>query len=128
MYPNGLFGLDALRVLISPIAIFGIVFFILYLRNDRIKAGRAVLLLLAIGVFAVLGAKLFSLHVRGWELYEPLSSELRGGLRYPGALLGMILVGPLLKRSFPRCTGNNRLLLFRTGTVQLFYERLLHRA
>ena len=98
MYPNGLFGLDALRVLISPIAIFGIVFFILYLRNDHIRAGRAVLLLLAIGVFALLGAKLFSLHVRGWEVYEPLSSELRGGLRYPGALLGMILVGPLLKR------------------------------
>ena len=65
MYPNGLFGLDALRVLISPIAIFGIIFFILYLRNDHIRAGRAVLLLLAIGVFALLGAKLFSLHVRG---------------------------------------------------------------
>ena len=98
MYPSGLFGLDALRVLISPIAIFGIVFFILYLRNDHIKAGRAMLLLLAMGVFAILGAKLFSLHVRGWEVYEPLSSELRGGLRYPGALLAMILAGPLLKR------------------------------
>ncbi|MDG2045733.1 MAG: prolipoprotein diacylglyceryl transferase [Halioglobus sp.] len=98
MYPNGFFGLDALRVLISPIAIFGIIFFILYLRNDYIKAGRAILLLLAMGVFAVLGAKLFSLHVRGWEVYQPLSSELRGGLRYPGALLAMILVGPLLKR------------------------------
>ncbi len=98
MYPNGLFGLDALRVMISPIAIFGIIFFILYLRNDHIKAGRAIILLLSIGVFAVLGAKLFSLHVRDWEVYQPLSSELRGGLRYPGALLAMILFGPLLKR------------------------------
>ena len=98
MYPNGLFGLDALRVLISPIAIFGMAFFILYLRNDGIRAGRAVLLLLSMAVVALLGAKLFSLQVRGWELYRPLSAELRGGLRYPGALLAMLLIGPLLKR------------------------------
>ena len=38
------------------------------------------------------------LYVRGWELYQPLSSELRSGLRYPGALLAMALIGPLLKR------------------------------
>jgi len=99
MYPNGLFGIDALRILISPIAIFGILFFVLYLRQDGIRTLRATLLLLAIGVFALLGAKLFSLHVRGWELYDPLYSELRGGLRYPGALIAMLLLGPLLKRA-----------------------------
>lgn len=98
MYPNGLWGLDWLRVLISPIAIFGIAFFVLYLRKDGIRVGRAIVLLLSIAVVALLGAKLFSLQVRGWELYEPLSSELRGGLRYPGALLAMVLIGPLLKR------------------------------
>jgi hypothetical protein len=79
MYPNGLFGLDALRVMISPIAIFGTVFFILYLRNDHVKAGRAALLLVVMGIFSLLGAKLFSLYVRDWEVFEPLSSELRGG-------------------------------------------------
>jgi prolipoprotein diacylglyceryltransferase len=98
MYPEGLFGLDWLRVLITPIAIFGITFFILYLRSDGIRVGRAVVLLLSIAVVAFLGAKLFSLQTRGWELYRPLTSELRGGLRYPGALLAMILIGPLLKR------------------------------
>lgn len=98
MYPKGLFGLDALTALLSPIAIFGMIFFIFYLRNDGIKASRAVLLLLGIAVISLIGAKLFSLQVRGWELYDPLSHELRGGLRYPGALLAMILVGPLLKR------------------------------
>lgn len=97
MYPNGLFGFDALRLLISPIAIFGIAFFILYLRQDGIRAGRAVVLLLLIAVVALLGAKLFSLHVRGWELYQPLSAEWRGGLRYPGALIAMVLLAPLLK-------------------------------
>jgi prolipoprotein diacylglyceryltransferase len=97
MYPDGLFGLDWLRVLISPIAIFGTAFFILYLRNDGIRAGRAIILLLALAFVALLGAKLFSLQVRGWELYQPLAQELRGGLRYPGALLAMILLGPLLK-------------------------------
>jgi prolipoprotein diacylglyceryltransferase len=98
MYPAGMFGLDALRLMISPIAVFGIVFFVLYLRNDHIRTGRAVGLLIAIAVVALLGAKAFSLHVRGWELYQPLANELRSGLRYPGALLGMILLGPLLKR------------------------------
>ena len=82
----------------SPIAIFGIVFFLLYLRNEGIRAGRAIILLLSLAFVALLGAKLFSLQVRGWELYQPLSYELRGGLRYPGALLAMILLGPLLKR------------------------------
>lgn len=97
MYPQGLFGLDWLRVLITPVAIFGITFFILYLRNEGVRVGRAIVLLLAIAAVALLGAKLFSLHVRGWELYNPVSHELRGGLRYPGALIAMVLLGPLLK-------------------------------
>jgi len=97
MDPNGLLGLDWLRVLISPIAIFGMTFFILYLRSEGIRAGRAIILLLALAFVALLGAKLFSLQVRGWEVYQPLAQELRGGLRYPGALLAMMLLGPILK-------------------------------
>ena len=97
MDPNGLFGIDWLRVLISPIAIFGMTFFILYLRSEGIRAGRAIILLLALAFVALLGAKLFSLQVRGWEVYQPLAQELRGGLRYPGALLAMMLLGPILK-------------------------------
>jgi len=98
MYPDGLFGLDWLRVLITPIAIFGITFFVLYLRFDGVRTGRAIVLLLAIAAVALLGAKAFSLYTRGWELYRPLSAELRGGLRYPGALLAMVVLSPLLKR------------------------------
>lgn len=98
MYPAGLFGFDALRLLISPIAIFGILFFILYLRQEGIRSGRAVVLLLLIAVVAFLGAKLFSLYVRGWQPYQPLSAEWRGGLRYPGALIAMVVLAPLLKR------------------------------
>ncbi len=98
MYPQGLFGIEALQLLILPIAIFGMLFFILYLRQDGIHAGRAVGLLLLLAIAGFLGAKLFSLYVRGWELYQPLFQELRGGLRYPGALLAMVLLGPLLKR------------------------------
>jgi phosphatidylglycerol:prolipoprotein diacylglycerol transferase len=99
MYPNGLFGLEALQLLITPIAIFGILFFILYLRQEGIPAARTVILLLSICVIAFAGAKLFSLYVRDWQLYFPLSAELRGGLRYPGALLAIVLLGPLLKRA-----------------------------
>lgn len=98
MYPSGLFGLDWLRALILPIAMFGISFFVLYLRGEGMRVGRSVLLLVTIGFFALLGAKLFSLYVRDWQVFQPLSAELRGGLRYPGALLAMMLAGPLLKR------------------------------
>lgn len=98
MYPHGVFGLEALQLLLAPIAMFGITFFILYLRQEGIRAARTVVLLLAICTVALAGAKVFSLYVRGWELYEPLTAELRGGLRYPGALLAIVLLGPLLKR------------------------------
>tara|TARA_R110002124_G_scaffold91500_2_gene232856 strand:- start:5338 stop:6135 length:798 start_codon:yes stop_codon:yes gene_type:complete len=98
MYPQGLFGIEALQLLILPIAVFGMLFFILYLRQDGVRVARTVVLLLLLGVVGFLGAKVFSLYVRGWELYQPLSQELRGGLRYPGALLAMALLGPLLKR------------------------------
>lgn len=98
MYPQGFFGIEALQLLISPITIFCNVFFILYLRQEGIRPSRAVALLLVMAVVAFLGAKLFSLYVRDWELYTPLSGELRGGLRYPGALISMALIGPLLKR------------------------------
>lgn len=97
MHPEGLFGLDWLRVMILPIAIFGIAFFVFYLRFDNVRTGRALLLLVLIVIVALLGAKLFSLHTRGWEM-RSLSQELRGGLRYPGAAMAMVLVGPLLKR------------------------------
>lgn len=97
MYPAGLFGLDWLRVLITPIAIFGITFFVLYIRNEGARAGRAVLLLICIAIVGLLGAKVFSLWTRGWEL-RSLSAELSGGLRYPGAMIGIILMSPLLKR------------------------------
>ncbi len=97
MFPAGLFGIDSLRLLLGPIAFFGIFFFVRYLRFDGIRTGRAVALLLALGLVALLGAKLFSLFVRGWEVYEPIAHELRGGWRYPGALLAMAIGGPLLK-------------------------------
>lgn len=97
MYPDGLFGLDSLRLLISPIAIACNVFLILYLRREGVNAWRVVLLLLLAGIAALLGAKLFSLLVRGWQLYQPLSHELRGGWRYPGALLALLVALPLFK-------------------------------
>jgi len=98
MYPQGLFGIDALRLLLTPVALFGITFFVLYLRQDGIRAVRTVLLLLAICLVALFGAKLFSLYVRDWQLYQPLAGELRGGWRYPGALLAIIALTPLLRR------------------------------
>jgi len=98
MHPQGFWGLDALGFLITPIALFGITFFVLYLRQDGVRTGRTILLLLCICLLGLAGAKLFSLHVRGWQLYSPLWAELRGGLRYPGALIAIVLLGPLLQR------------------------------
>ncbi len=97
MNPEGLFGLDWLRVMILPIAVFGIAFFVAYLRFDNVSTLRSLALLILIAIVALLGAKLFSLHTRGWEV-RSLTQELRGGLRYPGAALAMVLIGPLLTR------------------------------
>ncbi len=97
MYPAGLFGLDWLRVLITPIGIFGITFFVLYVRHDGARAGRVIMLMLMIAIVGLLGAKVFSLWTRGWE-WRSLSAELSGGLRYPGAMIAIVLLSPLLKR------------------------------
>ena len=97
MYPEGLFGLDWLRVTILPVALFGIAFFTLYLRLDGVRVWRAIMLMVSVAIIALLGAKLFSLYTRGWDI-RPLSQELRGGLRYPGAALAIVLLGPFLKR------------------------------
>ena len=97
MYPEGLFGLDWLRATILPVALFGIVFFTLYLRLDGVRVWRAVVLMISIAIIALLGAKLFSLYTREWDI-RSWSQELRGGLRYPGAALAIVLLGPFLKR------------------------------
>ena len=98
MYPEGMFGLEGLRLLLIPIGILCTLFLILYLRRDGAPAGRLLLLQLLAGLVALAGAKVFSLWVRDWQLFEPLTSELRGGWRYPGALIALALLVPPIKR------------------------------
>lgn len=98
MYPEGLFGLDALRLMLSPIGILCTLFLVLYMRREGVPPGRLILLQLLAGLVALAGAKVFSLWVRDWQWYEPLSGELRGGWRYPGALIALALMVPLIKR------------------------------
>lgn len=98
MYPEGLFGLDALRLMLVPVGVICTAFLVLYLRREGIPTGRLILLQVLVGMVALAGAKVFSLWVRDWQLYEPLSGELRGGWRYPGALIAFLLLVPLIQR------------------------------
>ena len=137
MYPNGLFGLDALRVVISPIAIFGTVFFILYLRNYHVKAGRTALLLVVMGIFFPVGRKsIFAVRARlgglratlqriTWRIALSWSSIEHD--YYRPAIKTMAFARPA-PAAFPRCTSNHGVPLSCTHAIQLFYERLLHGA
>ena len=84
MYPAGLFGYDWLRILISPIAVFGIVFFTFYLRNEGVRAGRAIALQLLIGLVALTAtenaAAISLLGSCGWH-EVPTNSTRRGFAR-----------------------------------------------
>lgn len=78
--------------------IFGILFLAWYLRNEDAGILRLIVLQLLMAVVALLGAKLFSLALRDWQLMAPLTHEIRGGWRYPGAILALLVATPWLVR------------------------------
>jgi phosphatidylglycerol:prolipoprotein diacylglycerol transferase len=65
--------------------------------GEGLSSQRLLVMHLALIVLAILGAKLFSLHVRGWQ-FNSFSDELEGGWRHPGVVLALVIFTPLLKR------------------------------
>lgn len=78
--------------------ILGVLFLTWYLRNEDVSTLRLIALQLLIAVVALLGAKVFSLALRDWQLMTPLIYELKGGWRFPGAVIALIFFAPLIIR------------------------------
>jgi phosphatidylglycerol:prolipoprotein diacylglycerol transferase len=98
MYPHPVLGLDPFLVVLVVISVFGTLQFFYLLRDSGYSIRELLLLQLSILISTLIGAKLFSLYVRGWELFPSLKHEIAAGWRYPGAVLGLFILMPLLKR------------------------------
>lgn len=97
MYPQGFLGIDSYRlVMLLACFLCTALMFRLMSRND-VSPWRLLLLQLLIVGVSLAGGKLFSLYVRDWQVNAFLV-ELRTGWRYPGALIAMVIFGPLFKR------------------------------
>ncbi len=98
MYPHPVFGLDPFLVVLIFISIFGTLQFFYLLRDSGYTVKQLLLLQLSIVLSTLIGAKLFSLYIRGWEPFPSLQHEIVSGWRYPGAIIGLFVLMPLLKR------------------------------
>ncbi len=96
--------------LIPLIVLIGIGFMIWQLRDEDTSPAAIIWMQICFGIIGLLGAKAFSLYVRDWQLLEPASLELSTGWRYPGALIAIIVLLPLLRR----------LILPRVATLRYF--------
>ena len=96
--------------LIPLIVLIGIGFMIWLLRDEDTSPPAIIWMQICFGIVGLLGAKAFSLYVRDWQLLEPASLELSTGWRYPGALIAMVVLLPLLRR----------LILPRVATLRYF--------
>jgi len=81
-------------------AVIPVTYIIVALRREGVAAGPVIWTLLSLVVVALLGAKVFSLATRGWPQQLWSLSELNGGLRFSGGIIGVVIVMPLLKRLF----------------------------
>jgi len=97
MHPHEIFGLDSFHwflLIVVPLSV-------VYLGRELSRAGfsysRFFLLQTALFAVCIAGAKLFSLWLRDWQWHGP-DYELFSGWRYPGAIIGLLLIGPILMR------------------------------
>jgi prolipoprotein diacylglyceryltransferase len=98
MYPHPILGLDPFLVVLIVISVVGTLQFFYLLRDSGYSIREWLLLQLSILVSGLIGAKLFSLHIRGWHPFPVLQHEIVSGWRYPGAIIGVFLLMPLFKR------------------------------
>ncbi len=98
MYPQGLFGLNPFQLWLPISTIVFTTLIVTLLRRENQPLWPLLLLQLSIGIVALLGAKLFSLAVRNWQLYPNIIDELANGWRYPGIVIAFVLLGPVVKK------------------------------
>ena len=98
MFPDGLFGIDPMALVLPLVVLFGTTMQIWLLRYEGIPVLRLLLLQTVVVLIGLMGAKLFSLYVRDWQAYELLQYELRSGWRYPGGVLAIVVFVPFAKK------------------------------
>jgi phosphatidylglycerol:prolipoprotein diacylglycerol transferase len=96
MFPL-IWGVEPLIVLLPFIVVACLYVLNFLLANEGVSPQRLLFMHLSLIVVAIFGAKLFSLHVRGWQ-FNSLAAELEGGWRHPGVILALVIFTPLLKR------------------------------
>ncbi|WP_159931080.1 prolipoprotein diacylglyceryl transferase family protein [Oceanicoccus sp. KOV_DT_Chl] len=102
MNPEGIFGLSNNLVVISTALVLHIVIFYQLLKADSVSVRPVLAFFLLMSIVNFMGAKVFSLYFRDWQLMTPLSREFISGWRHPGALITTVIFGPLLlKKCFP---------------------------
>lgn len=86
-------------------------------RRAGYSPSRVFLYLVALGLAAGLGAKLFSILERG--PFPVAGDELTGGFRYPGGVVALLVAAPLLRFLLPRGLAFPRFLDFMAPGVAL---------
>jgi phosphatidylglycerol:prolipoprotein diacylglycerol transferase len=98
MHPH-LFGYEVYRPILALSVLVLIALLLVGVRRDGHPLRPVLVYLLLVGVAGLLGAKAFSILFHAG--LRPLATELRGGLRFPGALLGVLASGWLLRGMLP---------------------------
>jgi phosphatidylglycerol:prolipoprotein diacylglycerol transferase len=102
MYPE-IAGVSVYYPVLAVGVVAAIVASAIVFRGAGYPPQRIVLYLLAIFVPGMLGAKLYSILLHGG--LRGADVELAGGLRYPGALLGLMLGGYFMRGLLPKGLG-----------------------
>jgi phosphatidylglycerol---prolipoprotein diacylglyceryl transferase len=98
VYPHPIFGFDPFLIVLIFISVLGTLNFFYLLRDSGYSVRELLLLQLSILFSTLLGAKIFSLYIRGWQFFPSVQHEIVSGWRYPGAIIGLFVLLPLFKR------------------------------
>ena len=95
MHPHQILGIDIFHWFLMVVVPLSVV----YLGREVHRAGfsyrRFFILQIALLAVCLVGAKIFSLWLRDWQ-WHGWDYELPNGWRYPGAIIGLVVLGPLI--------------------------------
>lgn len=97
MHPEAIAGISPILLVLCVVVLSCTLMQVYLLRSESAKAWQMMLFFFGTALAAIIGAKLYSLGMRGvwisnWE------REIVTGWRYPGAMIAAILALPILKR------------------------------
>ncbi len=93
MYPIIPGGINSFLLVVVFIVIGATWYLTRIITSEGYSPRQIILLQFGLVLIALIGAKVFSLHLREWQL-ATLLSELESGWNYPGALIGLLLIAP----------------------------------